>query len=43
MFRGDLKGMFKPLSFMYGTKAFAPGSVAWTKVNNMLTSGNVGG
>ena len=39
LMRGNLPGVLKPLGFMYGTKAFAPGSAAWTKVNNMLTSG----
>ena len=29
----------KPLSFMYGTKSFAPGTVAWTRVNKMITNG----
>ena len=37
--RGDFTGALKPLSFMYGTKSFAPGTVAWTRVNKMITNG----
>jgi len=37
--RGDFTGALKPLSFMYGTKSFAPGTKAWTRVNKMITDG----
>ena len=37
--RGDFTGAMKPLSFMYATKSFAPGTVAWTRVNKMITNG----
>tara|TARA_S200002703_G_scaffold68300_2_gene59311 strand:- start:1324 stop:4362 length:3039 start_codon:yes stop_codon:yes gene_type:complete len=37
--RGDLPGALKPLSFMYGTRALAPGSKSWTRLNKMITEG----
>lgn len=37
--RGDFTGALKPLSFMYGTKSFAPDTLAWTRVNKMITNG----
>jgi len=35
----DPKGALKPLSFMFLTKQFAPGSTNWTNINKQLTKG----
>ena len=36
----DPKGALKPLSFMYMTKQFAPGSKNWTNINKQLSKGD---
>ena len=36
----DVKGSFKPLSFMYLTKQFAPGSPRWIEMNKRLSGGS---
>ena len=35
----DPKGAMKPLSFMFMTKQFAPGSTNWTNINKQLSKG----
>lgn len=37
--RLDFPGALKPLTFIYGTKQFAPGSKVWTEINKSLASG----
>jgi hypothetical protein len=39
LLRLDLSGALKPLTFIFGSKQFAPGTPAWTKVNKMLADG----
>jgi len=39
LLRLDFPGALKPLSFIFGTKQFAPGTPAWNKVNKMLEQG----
>ena len=36
----DPKGAMKPLSFMFMTKQFAPGSKNWTNINKQLSKGD---
>ena len=39
LLRLDFSGATKPLLFIFGSKQFAPGTPAWTKINNMLAEG----
>ena len=39
LMRGDFTGALKPLSFIYGSKQFAPGTPVWNRINKGLESG----
>jgi len=39
LMRLDFPGALKPLTFIYGTKQFAPGTKVWTEINKSLASG----
>ncbi len=39
LMRGDFTGALKPLSFIYGSKQFGPGTPIWNRINLQLESG----
>jgi hypothetical protein len=39
LMRGDFTGALKPLSFIYGSKQFGPGSPVWSRMSRRLEAG----